>query len=586
MRLAILAILTGLTALMVMTLSACGGGGGNNNPPSVTVSPATANVQEAGTQQFTASVINTSNTSVNWQVNGIAGGNTSVGTISSTGLYTAPAVVPSPASVTITAVLQADTSFFGNSIVTVTAVQFGNGSLKGNYVFSLGGIDVNGFAFYAVGAVTADGNGNITGGEEDLNDVSSGYLQATSVTGTYNVGSDGRGTLTLNSSIGSFAYAFALRALNNAGLNEIDNNVINATGNLELQTATGVTAPSGNYAFGFAGSALCGTQSLKAINSVGLFSLTGGNVGGLQDVNCNTNITQAQSLSGSYSAVDSLGRGTGAFSASAGSADFVYYVVSANRYRFICSDTSTFFQGSADLQTQSSFAASDFNGSYVVSNGANTNAGVSYTLIQFNASGGNVASGYYDVNDTGTVGQAPVSGGGYTLATNGRVNGSFTVNGTATLPFSMYLFSPSQAYYLDQRTTAVGGGNVYGQASAVTSNAAWAGSYATKQFGYFIGASGLILPANSTSVSGQISADGNGNLAGTLDFNDPNGLFPGDTLQGTYSVGTTAPGRTAVTISTTEGTRTYVAYIVDQTRVLLLETDTSLVASGDAIRQF
>jgi hypothetical protein len=40
--------------------------------------------------------------------------------------------------------------------------------------------------------------------------------------------------------------------------------------------------------------------------------------------------------------------------------------------------------------------------------------------------------------------------------------GSFTVNGTATLPFSMYLFSPSQAYYLDQRTTAVGGGNVYG----------------------------------------------------------------------------------------------------------------------------
>ena len=50
----------------------------------------------------------------------------------------------------------------------------------------------------------------------------------------------------------------------------------------------------------------------------------------------------------------------------------------------------------------------------------------------------------------------------------------------------MYLFSPSQAYYLDQRTTAIGGGSVYGQAAAVTSNAAWAGSYATKQFGYFI----------------------------------------------------------------------------------------------------
>jgi hypothetical protein len=238
------------------------------------------------------------------------------------------------------------------------------------------------------------------------------------------------------------------------------------------------------------------------------------------------------------------------------------------------------------LQTQSSFANSDFNGSYVVNTSANTSAGVSYTLIQFNASSGNVASGYYDVNNTGTIGHAPVTSGSYSLAANGRISGTFTVNGSASLPFSMYLVSPSQAYYLDQRTTAVGGGNVYGQASSVTSNAAWAGSYATKQFGYFIGTSGLILPANSSSVSGQISADGNGNLAGTLDFNDPNGVFPGDTLQGTYSVGTTAPGRTTVTISTTEGTRTYIAYIVDQTRVLLLEVDTNLVSGGDALRQF
>jgi hypothetical protein len=580
------ATLAGLAAMVVMTLSACGGGGNTPPPsgPAVTVSPATANVQEGSTQQFTATVTNSTTTTVNWQVNSIAGGNASVGTISSSGLYTAPDVIPSPASVTITAVLQGNAGISGNSIVTLTAVQFSNSSLKGNYIFSLSGIDLNGFAFNAVGAVTADGAGNITGGEEDLNDVSSGYFQATSVTGTYSVGSDGRGTLTLNSSIGSFAYAFAMRALNNAGLNEIDNNVINATGNLEQQTATGVTAPSGNYAFGFSGTGLgCGR-----FNSVGIFSLSSGTVGGLQDLNCGGVITQSQALSGSYGIIDGLGRGTGTFSANTGTSDFVYYVVSANRYRFMCPDVATFFLGSADLQTQSSFAGSDFNGSYVINTGANTQAGggsgVSYTLIQMNASGGNVSSGYYDVNDTGTVGQASLSGA-YNLASNGRINGSFTVNGVS-LPFSMYLFSPSQGYYLDQRTTAVGGGNVYAQASGVTSNAAWAGSYATKQFGYFIGSAGVILPANSTSVSGQISSDGNGNLAGTLDFNDPNGVFPGDTLQGTYSVGNVAPGRTTVTITTTEGTRTYVAYIVDQTRVLLLETDTNLVSSGDAIRQF
>ena len=87
--------------------------------------------------------------------------------------------------------MQADASATGNAIVTITAGQSNNSSLKGNYIFSLTGIDVNASPFYAVGAVTADGNGHITGGEEDLNDVSSGYSQATSVTGTYNVGSDG-----------------------------------------------------------------------------------------------------------------------------------------------------------------------------------------------------------------------------------------------------------------------------------------------------------------------------------------------------------------------------------------------------------
>ena len=121
-------------------------------------------------------------------------------------------------------------------MVTITAVQFSNASLKGNYVFSLKGIDASGFAFYAVGTVTSDGNGNITGGEEDLNDVGRDTSRRRRSPEPTAVGTDGRGTLNLNSSIGSFAYAFAMRAISNAGLNEIDNNVINAVGNLEQQS--------------------------------------------------------------------------------------------------------------------------------------------------------------------------------------------------------------------------------------------------------------------------------------------------------------------------------------------------------------
>src|SRR4029077_12166489 len=97
------AFLTASAAILILTLAACGGGG--SNPPvipSVTVSPATANVQEGAQQQFTATVNNTTDNNITWQVNGVTGGNTTVGTISSSGLYTAPSVIPNPASVTIT----------------------------------------------------------------------------------------------------------------------------------------------------------------------------------------------------------------------------------------------------------------------------------------------------------------------------------------------------------------------------------------------------------------------------------------------------------------------------------------------------
>ena len=76
-------------------------------------------------------------------------------------------------------------------------------------------------------------------------------------------------------------------------------------------------------------------------------------------------------------------------------------------------------------------------------------------------------------------------------------------------------------------------------------------------------------------------------MAGTLDINDPANVYPGQILQGMYAVGAVAPGRTVVIITNpADGTRNYIAYIVDQSQVLLLETDSGLTASGNAIRQF
>ena len=93
-------------------------------PAAITVaaSPASASlVAGSGTQIFTATLANASNTSVTWHVDGVTGGNATVGTISASGAYTAPAAVPSPALVTVTATSVEDPTKSGSAQVTITA---------------------------------------------------------------------------------------------------------------------------------------------------------------------------------------------------------------------------------------------------------------------------------------------------------------------------------------------------------------------------------------------------------------------------------------------------------------------------------
>jgi serine protease len=86
------------------------------------VCPVSGSVQAgSGSQTFTATVANATDDSVTWQVNGIAGGDSTVGTITSAGVYTAPAQVASAAAVTITAVSNADHSVVSTSIVNITS---------------------------------------------------------------------------------------------------------------------------------------------------------------------------------------------------------------------------------------------------------------------------------------------------------------------------------------------------------------------------------------------------------------------------------------------------------------------------------
>ena len=91
---------------------------------SVSISPATVNLQVTQTQQFNAEVKGTGNydTSVQWFVNGTSGGSTTVGTIVG-GLYTAPAQPPNPVTVTVKAVASGDPTKFAAASATIRPVE-------------------------------------------------------------------------------------------------------------------------------------------------------------------------------------------------------------------------------------------------------------------------------------------------------------------------------------------------------------------------------------------------------------------------------------------------------------------------------
>jgi len=120
-----------IAAIFAVALAAWGCGTVQSNPQApqapqgqkvtVSVDPPSASLKISTSQKFTAVVSNASNTAVSWQVEGIAGGDATHGLIDATGMYTAPAAVPSPATVTIAAVAVASPAVFDVAQVTISA---------------------------------------------------------------------------------------------------------------------------------------------------------------------------------------------------------------------------------------------------------------------------------------------------------------------------------------------------------------------------------------------------------------------------------------------------------------------------------
>ena len=176
------------------------------NSVSVNVAPPMINVPVNGRQQFTATVNGNSNQSVTWDVNGVIGGNASVGFIDSIGgLYTAPAVVPSPASVTLHATSVAVNSAVGSASVTITGPPLPDFSLA--ISAGPGSVGAGGRATYTITVTGSNGfGGTVTFGVSGLPAGAAGSFNPASVIGS------GTSTLIISTTSGVAPGGYTVKA--------------------------------------------------------------------------------------------------------------------------------------------------------------------------------------------------------------------------------------------------------------------------------------------------------------------------------------------------------------------------------------
>ena len=123
----------GLLCLPLVIGVVVAGCGNNSSSVTVAVSPTSATVLLGTSFRFVATPTGSTN-AVQWSVNGVANGNATVGTIDSTGLYTAPATRPVAASaVAVPVVFAVANASVPNSGFTGSVIELQNSSNVANF---------------------------------------------------------------------------------------------------------------------------------------------------------------------------------------------------------------------------------------------------------------------------------------------------------------------------------------------------------------------------------------------------------------------------------------------------------------------
>lgn len=226
---------------------------------------------------------------------------------------------------------------------------FSNASFSGNYAFGSRADDsfsIDGQN--TVGLITADGNGNITGGTYDAVQDGTAVGSVSITPGTYAVGSDGSVVVNFSTPTGAVQQIFWL--VSSARAYFLTNNSTKyEDGIADLQTTSSFSNStlSGQYAFVMDGF----IQNTANVDRVGWINGDGaGNVTWFEAVNSTGTYNVPGSLSGTYS-VATNGRATATINGlSQASNDIVMYMVSPSQAYILQDFTGYEIIGAMDLQ--------------------------------------------------------------------------------------------------------------------------------------------------------------------------------------------------------------------------------------------
>jgi uncharacterized repeat protein (TIGR01451 family) len=461
--------------------------------------------------------------------------------------------------------------------------------LRGQYTILAQGFQVNGTPVAMAASFTADGQGHITAGEEDLNDsVAPQHLTINSGS-LYTVGSDNRACIQLAYSGGrtiaaTFRLAFggaSAGIASKARIIEFDDNSgtgagTRVSGILRLQdpTAFSPTQLKSNYALGADGVDFVGDHFALA----GSINLASGSI--LYDIDDGLSVGASCIGAGQITLFSpTTGRGLLTLSPALtpGCASLpaheALYVVNANEIFFIQIDqlatghqiggSAAIISGRAIATGSGSFSSNSLSGNYILhltgQQPSGRNASVNLGLLTFAPGSGNtgtVTGTLLGYSQPGGAVTTPIAGASYTVdPASGRVTLSgLGFTGSLGLPPVVYVTTPTDGISAFFIGTDIDGtfGLMEFQPSQIYSTAAVAGTY-------FLGTED---PGDTsvTDQSGVATLSSAGAISGTQDQSGFSGLQANQAISGVGPVSINSDGTGNVgpkTAAITNGTKLF-----------------------------